>query len=136
LNTVRDGKERAVSVTLGDFPATKEISENEAVPETDGGPRLGISVETLTLEIKRQLDLPSSTTGIVINDVQPGSRAQEAGLQRGDVIEEINRKPATSVDEFKSTVQRAGNDSILLLVMRPGAAGSNHIYVLVEPKTR
>ena len=136
LKTFRDGKERMVSATLGDFPAAKETSESEAVPETDSGPRLGISVETLTPEIKRQLDLPSSTTGIVINDVQPGSRAQEAGLQRGDVIEEINRKPATSVDEFKSTVQRAGNDAILLLVMRPGGPGSNHIYVLVEPKTR
>jgi serine protease Do len=68
----------------------------------------------------RQLGVPASMRGVVVVGVQPGSAAAEAGLQRGDVIQEVNRQPVTSVNEFERAVAQAGAKSVLLLVSRHG----------------
>ncbi len=83
-----------------------------------------------TPEIARQFDLPPQTVGVVVTAVQPASTAEEAGLRRGDVIQEVDRKPTATPDQFQRAVQQAGNQPVLLLVSRDG----RHLYIVVPAR--
>jgi serine protease Do len=87
---------------------------------------LGVSVESLTPDDARQLNLPISTKGVVVTDVDPASQAASAGLQKGDVIQQVNRRPVTNAEEFAAAVRHSGGES-LLLVNREG----NRIFLAV-----
>jgi serine protease Do len=93
--------------------------------------QIGITVQDITPEISRSLGL-KSTNGAVITQVEPGSPAAEAGLQRGDVIKEVNRKTIKNADECIQNIEQAkkGNDngSLLMLVQRD----DNSMYVVVK----
>jgi serine protease Do len=130
LKISRDGKPRDVPVTLGELPPAKSTDDQNAPANETGTPRLGISVEPMTPQVARQLNLAQTTTGIVVTDVQPGSAAEEAGVQRGDVIQEINRKSISGIDEFQNAVRQTGSQPILLLVDR----GGSHLFIAVEPR--
>jgi serine protease Do len=127
LQIFRDGQERGFSLTLTELPAGSESGAAAGGGST--GSQLGISVDGLTPQIAQQLGLPAETTGVVVTDVQPASSAEEAGVRRGDVIQEVDRKPVTSVDEFQSAIRRRGN-RVLLLIDRSG----DHLYIVVETK--
>lgn len=70
------------------------------------------------------------TIGVVVTDVSPDSPAADAGLRRGDVIEEVNRQPVDSVPGYRGALHRAGNQSLVLLVSRNG----NTTFIVVEPE--
>ncbi len=127
LKVFRDGKELEIPVTLGEMP-----SQSEPASEGEGGEAAleGLSVDTLTPQIARQLDLPARTRGVVVTDVQPGSLAAEAGLRRGDVIQEVNRKPVATVEEFQRAVRAGGRQPVLLLINRGGSTS----FVAIEPR--
>ena len=129
LKVSRNGQEREVSVSLGELPS-KTAGNQETGGGSGGGPRLGVSVEPLTPQLARQLGVSPQTMGVVLGDVQAGSVAEEAGLQRGDIVEEVNRKPVASVDEFLRSVRQAGNQPILFLINR----GGGHLFIVVEPR--
>jgi len=117
-------------VPLGEFPE-KGVAGNKAQPGGNGPAGLkGINVENLTPEIARQLQLPPSTTGVVVSEVDPSSVAAEAGLQRGDVIQEVNRKPVKTVEQYNEGLAGADKQSVLLLVNH---GGTTH-YVIVQPQ--
>jgi serine protease Do len=63
--------------------------------------------------------LPANTTGVVVTQVDPASRAADGGLKPGDVIQEVNHKPVHNTAEFESVMRNAG-DNTLLLVNRKG----------------
>jgi len=90
----------------------------------------GIQVETLTPAIARQLDLPPGISGVVVTEVSPGTASAEAGLTRGDVIQEVNRRPVTNVNEFRAAVREEGDKPVLLLVNRSGTTS----YVVISPQ--
>ena len=87
----------------------------------------GFDVQDMSPRIAEQLGLDESTRGVVITDVQPDTAAAEAGLQRGDVILEANRRSVKSVDELEK--QLAKDDDPVFLVRR----GDGTLYV---PLTR
>jgi serine protease Do len=65
-----------------------------------------------------------------VTGVEPGSAAEEAMIQAGDVIQSVNRKPVKNVDDFAKIVEKSkGNESLLLLVQR----GENSLFVAVTP---
>jgi serine protease Do len=126
LELLRDGKPREMAVTLGELPAKQDASASAS-----GGPspHLGISVETLTPDLARQLGLPSGTMGAAVSDVESRSAAEEAGVRKGDVIQQVNRKAVASANEFVTSVRADGNQPVLLLIDR----GGDHLYLVVAP---
>jgi serine protease Do len=90
----------------------------------------GVSVESPTSETARRLNLPLGARGVVVTDVDPDSGAADAGLQRGDVIEEVNRQPVTNPGEFEAALQKAGKQNVLLRVRR----GDRASFVVVKPQ--
>ena len=129
LKVLRNGEPRDVAVTLGQLP--EKANEGPlSRGESEGTPMKGVQVDELTPQLRRELDLSPNTHGVVVTDVSPDSPAADAGLRRGDVIEEVNRQPVDSVPEYRGALHRAGNQSLVLLVSRNG----NTTFIVVEPE--
>jgi serine protease Do len=107
-------------VTLGELNPEEATNRSGAGRDNGSDSALeGVSVENLTSQIARQLKLPASAAGVVVNEVSPASAAASAGLRQGDVIQEVNRKPVRNVAEFEAAV-RNSKEGTLLLVNRDG----------------
>jgi len=129
LKLLRNGEPRDVAVTLGQLP--EKANEGPlSGGESEGTPMKGVQVEELTSQLRRELDMSPNIHGVVVTDVSPDSPAADAGLRRGDVIEEVNRQPVDSVSEYRGALRRAGNQSLVLLVSRNG----NTTFIVVEPE--
>ncbi|HTR44512.1 MAG TPA: DegQ family serine endoprotease, partial [Thermodesulfovibrionales bacterium] len=110
----RDGKEEMVTAVI------EEMKEGEAAAQPEEAQtQLGMSLQPVTPEIAKELNM-KKPEGVVVSDVEPGSAAGEAGIQRGDVVLEVNRRPVNSLRDFSSALQKAGK-AILLLVFRNGS---------------
>jgi serine protease Do len=125
VEVIRDGQKKNIEVALGELP-----SDTEARSPTEGRTNAleGVEVAELTADIARQLGLPLGTAGVVVTSVDPSSAAAEASLQRGDVIQEVNRKKVSSVAAFERAVREAGDQPVLLLVNQRG----NTRYIVIE----
>jgi serine protease Do len=128
LKLLSNGREREVTVTLGEFPSEPERSGGGGSEQ--GSALEGVTVDDLTPQIAQQLNLPPQTRGVVVINVRPDSPAAEAGLRRGDVIQEVNRRPVTNTAEFERAVSRAGKSTVLLLVNRSGST----LFIAIEPR--
>jgi serine protease Do len=129
LKIFRNGKEQNMDVTLGEFPEKGSARNEQPGGESPSGLK-GIQVQNLTSDVARQLQLPTSTAGVVVSEVDPSSAAAESGLKRGDVILEVNRKPVRNVEQYQQALTGAANQSVLLLINR---GGTTH-YVIVQPQ--
>ena len=118
LTVVRDGADRELPVTLGELADTQAIRRGRRVGSP--GALAGVAVQPLHPQLLRQLGLRADTAGVLVSDVDPASMPpRRAGLQRGDVIQEVNRQEVTTVAEFQRAA-RAGGESAVLLVNRDG----------------
>lgn len=117
--------ERELVATLAEMARSK--SEKTGQSNTTEGALAGVEVDNLTPELIRQLNLPLTTQGVMIRTVADDSNAADAGLRRGDVIEEINRQPVATVNDFRAAVQKAGKQKVLLRVRR--AEGARYVVV-------
>jgi serine protease Do len=77
-------------------------------------------VEPLTPNLAAQLGLSRVTNGVVIDSVDPEGPAADAGLEQGDVIQEVNRQPVRSSSELNNALGKSGDRPPLLLVNRGG----------------
>jgi serine protease Do len=117
LKVLHNGAERDMTATLAELPG-----EQASVEHQNGGTRSslsGVSVEDLDAQTARQLGLPPSATGVVVTRISPSSPAADSGLQRGDVIQEVNRQPVRNTADFERAMRNSKNE-ILLLVNREG----------------
>lgn len=118
LAVIRDGKSMTVPVTLESMNKSEETS---ASGET-GKPRWGLGLENLSPDTRQQLNIPSDVHGAVVTNVTPGSSAEYAGLQRGDVIVEVNRKPMRSAEDVQQALSSLpkGQDALVLVWSQGG----------------
>jgi serine protease Do len=111
----RDGKTQKVPVTVGKLPSEKVAREESNV---EGQSQWGLQLQEMTPQMGRQHGL-TNESGVMVVGVQPGSPADRAGLQRGDLIREVNRQPVQSVQEVRDAITKAeSQDSLILLVKR------------------
>jgi serine protease Do len=121
LQVLRGGSLTTVPVTLGTFPEEIENGGEESQPEQKAA--LGMSLRTLTPDIAERLDVPRGTRGVVVTEVEGGSTAEEAGLQRGDVIVTANGKAVESVEQFEAEIAKAKAEGLVRLRVRRGNTG-------------
>lgn len=120
LKVLRDGKTQDVAVQLGEFPSKEERAAIGSEHSESG--LEGVSVSNLTPETAQELKLPDTTKGVVVDEVSPASRAADAGLQSGDVIQEVNHQAVKTVKDFSQAVSASKKDApVLLLVDRDGS---------------
>ncbi len=124
LGVVRNGTPMQVSVHVGEYhkPGTMLADNSNGGPNSQANTgKLGLAVDDLDQDARQQLQLPADLKGAAVANVRPGSPADDAGLQPGDVVLEVNRKPIASAEQFVSAVHAtpSGHD-ILLLVRSKG----------------
>jgi serine protease Do len=129
LGILRDGKTTTLNLTVGQFHGNMEVAENGGEDGQANG-KIGIEVSNLTAEARQQFNVPEQVHGVVVQNVRSGSPADDAGLQPGDVILEVNRKPAESASQFASAVhQDKDGKELLMLVWSKG----NSSYRTIHP---
>lgn len=132
LTILRDNREQKVKATLGEFvPETaraEQGSNNGSAGPTSG--KLGVSVVPLTTDIAAQLRLPPTTQGVAVEDIDPTGAAAEAGLERGDVIEEVNRQAIRSAADLRTAIDKNGSKPALFLINRRGET----LYLTIKPR--
>jgi len=128
LKIIRDKKEKIVTVTVGTMKDTELASGESELEDERGTAELGLSVKDLDAETARQLEMEKEE-GVIVTRVKVNSPAEEADIQRGDVILEINRKPIKTVDDYREIASKAKpGESLLFLVYRRG----NTFFVPIE----
>jgi len=131
ITVLRDGREQQLRAKL-------EELANQTTSRPTGGQgggssdedRLGWTVTPMTPELAARLGLGRDARGVVITDVDPAGAAAEAGLQPGDVIEQVNRQAVRSAEDLKSALSRADSQPLLLFINRRGAT----FYVTLRPR--
>ena len=115
LKALRDGKPVDLSVTLEAMGKGDHGSEGSDASHAK--PRWGLGLADLTPELRQQLQADDAVHGAVIEQVTPGSPADNAGLQRGEVITEVNRHPvqsAADVQQALSSIPKDGDVMVLV----------------------
>jgi serine protease Do len=127
VKILRDKQERTLNVTVDELDLDDETSRQRATRETSSEPTeesssaFGITITTLTPDTARRLRAPADAEGVVVSEVEPGSPAFRAGLQRGDIITRINRQPVTSTQEASRALSSVPSGSTaFILVLRGG----------------
>lgn len=128
LQVFRDKQTRDIDVTLGEYPEKGQAGQPGG--GAAGTALKGLQVQNLTPALAKQLGVPSTTTGVVVTEVDPSSTAAAAGIQRGDIIQEVDRKPVHNLDQYQQAAAGTAGHPILLLINR---AGVTH-FVMVEPQ--
>ena len=134
IEVIRDGRRQTLNATVAQRPTEEELARisgaapesgfdpnDRSVPAVPAGQALGLSLQPITSEIARAINVPATTRGLVVTAVDPSSDAGEKGLTRGDVIISVNRQAVTTTAQVSAAVdaaRRAGRTAVLLLVKR------------------
>ena len=121
LQVMRDGKTNDMKATLAESAAGKDARRGTEGDEPGSG-KFGMTVEPITPDIARELELDRNTKGVVISDIDPSGAAASAGLREGDVIQQINGSPVRSTDDVRSALKATTGKPAVLLVVRGGVA--------------
>ncbi len=123
VKVIRDSKELPLTVTVAEMPTGKIPAAGQLSPEG-----FGLTADNITPQVMRELQLKDKN-GVVVVNVQPGSPADDAGIQVGDVIREVDRIPIKNLTDYDSAVTKSGrNKPVLFLVKR----GGQTFYVTIQ----
>lgn len=130
IKLLRDGKEQKVKVKVAKRPGTKEPKAPKKKPvRPSKSIDTGMDLETLTPEISKQLGITGKAQGVIVTGLDYGSPADRAGLSRGDIVVEVDKKPIKDVDAFYSIVK--DKKSYMLRVRRGGGPSGDSAFVVV-----
>jgi serine protease Do len=118
LTVVREGKVVPFSIKVAQLeePSQSVVAQNE-----DKQP-LGLTVETLTPQLARELGL-AETRGVVVRGVRDSSPAESAGIRPGDVIAEVDHQSVANVADMKRVLGRhAKGAPVVMMLHRDGGS--------------
>lgn len=139
VKILRDGKEQTLAVKVAERPtdemlAKKEPSAPKEQPETAKLPDnvlASLRVQGLDAATMSQFNIPAKMAGVVVTSVESGGPAEAAGLQRGDVIQEVNHEVVKTLEDYQKASHKLKKDELaVLLLSRQG----NSLFVAVNPK--
>ncbi len=121
VKVLRDGGEKHLSVKLDEADAEKSARRSDAEPGSDDKTALGVSVTPVTPDLAAQAHAPKNIKGLIVEDVSPDGRAAAAGIQSGDIIQEVNRQAVASIEELRSALKQTSGKPTLILINRQGS---------------
>jgi len=121
---IREKKEIALTIKLEEMPETTEEAkvkeEKKEIGEGEVEEWLGMKVETLTPALAKNYGIEDGK-GIIIVEIEIGSKAEEMGLVEGDLIRSINRQSIVDCKEFKKVVKKVDlSQGVIFDIVRRG----------------
>ena len=131
LGVIRNGTPMQISVKVGEYHKPgAQVADNDSGQGGANTGKLGLAVDDLNQDARQQLNVPANVNGAAIANVRPGSPADNAGLQPGDVVVQVNRKPVTTAAQFADAVHASpAGKSLLMLVWTKGGES----FIVVNP---
>jgi len=124
VKVVRDNQEKVFQVTVTERKDKPEVAMEQGGKKEE----FGMTVQDITPQIARQLNIPKST-GVIVTDVEEGSPADDVGIQPRDIILQINKTNIHSVKEYQKEISKqSAKNSIMLLIKR----GKSTFFVAVR----
>lgn len=121
LGVFRGGKTQKVEVTVGEKKATETAAIEESEP-AETSSELGLTVEPLTPDLAERVGHKYGTDGVIVTEVAPGSIANRALIQPGDVIVSIGAKPIKNTNDYRAATEKLGlKAGVRIQVMREGS---------------
>lgn len=117
LTILRDGKTKEVPVTIG----TQETDAQGRPEAASSISRFGLQLQPLTEELADQFGYQGEK-GVLVSGIDPGSAAEEADIEKGDLIQEVNRTPVASAGEVREALKKTRPGGAALLLIRRGEA--------------
>jgi Do/DeqQ family serine protease len=115
VSLIRDGRKQSLTVKLGEVETQMTRDDSSGRGEAGG---LGIRVTPMTPELASRLEVPASTDGLVVDQVDPNGVAAAAGIQPGDIIRQIDGKPVKSPSDLRDVYHAKSDRPALVLVQR------------------
>jgi serine protease Do len=131
VKVLRKGQTKTITVNLAELPVKMSQNQNDRNSSDSGSSMAdaldGVTVSDLDNNVRQQLKIPDDLQGALVTDVDQNSNSAEAGLQRGDVIVEINRQTVNDASDAVKLGRQAKADQILLKVWhRDGDLAGTH----------
>jgi serine protease Do len=120
LDIVRDGNAQTISVKVGELPGDETADAGASAPHPA---QLGLALGAITPDARDQLELPKGTEGVLVMNVRPGSPADQAGLQQGDVIVSVGSHKVANPTQAAHAIGEAVSGSshaVALRIVRDG----------------
>jgi serine protease Do len=121
VRLLRKGKPQDVTLKVGELPSEAVASSGRAPARAD----LGMTVDNIAQKYQRQFQL-KDRSGVVVVAVARGGIAEQAGIEAGDIIKEVNRFSVRNVNDYRTVLRQAKSGASLLLLMK---RGDNSFYV-------
>jgi serine protease Do len=120
IDLIRDGNTQTVTVAVATLKADNTASNDQGQPSNQGS--LGLALAPISPDMRDQLNLPSGTKGAVVAEVRPGSPAEQAGIQQGDVIVGVGTQTVSSPNEAVGAIKNAvrNDKAVALRLIRDG----------------
>jgi serine protease Do len=122
LQVLRDGKTTDVKATLEEMAVDKAARRGDSEGDEPEAGKYGMTVQPITPDIARELELDRDTKGVVISDVDPSGAAASAGLREGDVIQQVNGRSVQSAEDVRGALGAATGDKPAVLLVARGSA--------------
>jgi serine protease Do len=126
-----------LTLVLGERPSDQVLAKTEAPGEKPPAMAKldnvlsGLAVEAITADNRNQFGIPEDAKGVVVSNVESGSAVEAAGIQPGDLIQEVSRTAVKTLDDYQQIASKIAKDElVVLLVNRRG----NNLFVAVNPK--
>lgn len=114
---LRDGEAKTIDVTIAKRPGDRSLARNGgSFDAEETGTLRGVGVADLDPQARREFDVPRNVRGALVTSVEPDSAAAAAGLQPGDVIQEINREPVRSAEDAIRLTENAESAQTLVRI--------------------
>ncbi|HKM49024.1 MAG TPA: Do family serine endopeptidase [Terriglobales bacterium] len=134
LAFVRNGKKQDTTVTIADrsklFASRLGEEDENQSEEAPKASKFGLTVRSITPDLADRMGITASK-GVVVSDVKQGSFAEDLGLNRGDVVLEVNKQPVNSPDDFTKIESslKSGQDVVFLVRPRGARAQDGTIFL-------
>ena len=134
LGFLRNGKTQETSVTIADraklFAARLGDDQDNGDESAPKPSKFGVTVRKVTPEMADRLDMPTGK-GVIVQDVKPGSFAEDVNLGRGDIVLEVNKQPVNSEEDFAriESSLKSGQDVVFLVRSRGSSKQDGTIFL-------
>ena len=121
IGFLRDGKEQNLKAKLGELNSRN--TDGNRTKDADNAQKqgkLGVSLEPLNQQLARQFGIQEVNEGLVVVEVRAGSPADNAGINEGDLILQVNRQNVKTLDDVQKAIAKNAGKSVLLFINRAG----------------